>query len=179
MKSLKYLVGLGVCFVILTIGCSFSTQNKSSYKLNDPELIPFSTIYSIEREKYCLTEINPDSIVEIEQNIYATSGYHTTLHIYYRNVSRTISFIREKDEYIWVSEQEIHRSGRTFETSDGKSRESISITYNKNRDNGTSNSSIIYNGDKEKGIFSGLRFDLTCDEVRPYIEAWDKKTQEQ
>lgn len=174
MKSLvpifvTVMTGLMICYIPLT------TESKR-YRLDDPELAPFSSMYEVDREQFCLTDIDEDAGVEIERDEYATSGYHIMLHMYSGNIVRHIAFVREANRYSWIGEQEIHNSGRKFETIDGEDEEHISITYHKRKYNSYDSIGldIHYSGDYKYVDFS-RPFDLTCKDVKPYIEEWGKQ----
>jgi hypothetical protein len=131
-------------------------------------------MYDIDREKFCLTDIGEDAEVEIERDNFATRGYHVMLHIYSGNVSRTVAFEKRGGEFIWLGEQEIHRSGRKFTTIDGEAYEKITVTYHKKRYNDLEGLRIRYLGDFNDVRFANGSVDLTCEDITPYIREWDE-----
>jgi hypothetical protein len=174
---MKYsLIVLIVCVAIVATGCTSRLSETYRYSLDAPELLSFSDMYEIDREQFCLTEIDKNATVEVERDEYGTRGYHAMLYIYRGNVSRTVAFVEENNQYVWIGEQEIHRSGRKFMTVDGEVEEYISITYYKRKIDGYNRTGldIIYNGDYQ---FVNLprSFDLTCEQVQPYIKEWNRK----
>ena len=164
--------------ISLLICCSFTPREGYRYHLDDPELAPFSAMYEVEREQFCLSPIDKNAVVEIERDDYATRGYHVTLHMYSSNVVRAIAFAKQGKNYIWLGEQEIHRSGRKYMIMDyEEDYEHITITYNTKgySGGGYEGLDIHYDGDYENVELSGDSFELSCEEVKPYIEEWDNK----
>ena len=135
--------------------------------MDDGRLLPFAAMYEIDRDSLCLTEIDPDSEVYIDA--LGGRGYDVVLQLHNGNVSRTIAFILEGGRYVWIGEQEVHRSGRKFVTPDGTLPELIAITYHE-REYGFSHEPpgliISYQGESE--ITSGL----TCEQALTYIREW-------
>jgi hypothetical protein len=160
----------------MATGCTSLLSETHRYDLDAPELLSFSDMYEVDREQFCLTEIDKNATVEVERDEYAIRGYHAMLYIYRGNVSRTVAFVEENNQYVWIGEQEIHRSGRKFMTVDGEVEEYISITYYKRKIDGYDGIGldIVYNGDHQN-VDLPRPFDLTCEQVRPYIEEWDRK----
>ena len=124
----------GFCISLLGLTTCFSTSaiGTNRYKLSDPELAPFMTMYDVNREELCLTEIDENAEVEIERDDYTTNGYHIMLHMHSGNVIRTVAFEKVGEKYIWLGEQEIHRSGRNFMTVDGETDEKLDEPYPSN-----------------------------------------------
>lgn len=176
-KIFIYVLGLNLLLMIISINCTIFSSEKYRYQLDEPELKPFATMHEVNREEYCLTEIDPDAVVEIERDIYASSGYHVMLHIYSPGVARTVAFIEENNQYVWIGEQEVHRSGNTYLTADGESDEEIVVTYHKKKFSDMIGFYIDYLGDYETGLFSVFE-ELTCEQVKPYIKAWDEKAKD-
>lgn len=174
MKRKVYMNLLVILFTILlfaVFGCSHpSGLSSDSYSLDDDRLIPFAAMYAVDRELYCLTEIAEDSRVEIEIDSFRSRGYDVMLHIHSDNTYRTVAFVRENNEYVWIGEQEIHYSGYAFVTPDGEIQEHISVTYH-DRDygtiTGTTEPVIVYTGENED-----IPSVLTCEQAAFYIEEW-------
>ena len=108
--------------------------------------------------------------MEIEIDSLRSRGYDVMLHMHSDKIYRTVAFVRENGEYVWIGEQETHYSGRTFVTPDGEIREQISITYH-DSDYGASSgiigSIIVYTGEDES-----IPSVLTCEQATLYIEEW-------
>ncbi|MFC1976514.1 hypothetical protein ACFLXQ_08960 [Chloroflexota bacterium] len=175
VNKMKIFLQVGILVVSAVVCCNFPISRSDTYHLNDPVLSPFSAMYEVNREQFCLTDIDKNARAEIETDNYATSGYHVMLHIYSNNVSRTVAFVREGSRYIWIGEQEIHYSGHKFMTPDGEIKEHITITYQKQQlDDNVLGLKITYVGDYQNVEFPFSAFDLTCEQVLPYIKEWDK-----
>lgn len=164
------LVSLFVAF-----GCSdpSGSGSRGPYSLDDEELLPFAAMYEIDREQFCLTEIDRDSKVQIQRDPYKDGGSDVALHIYNDRVSRTVAFVWEDGQYVWIGEQETHYSGRTFMTPDGELLEKIVVTYHERPYGAGSEITglmISYVGEGES-----IPIRPTCDQVRPYIREWDAR----
>jgi len=128
-------------------------------------------MYEVDREQYCLTEIAPGSIVHIERQIYEDYGYDIMLHIESDRIYRTVSFVWEGDEYVWIGEQESHRSGLTYTTPDGELNERIVVTYHERADIfGPAGLSITY-----EGSYENISARPTCEEALRVIREWHSK----
>ena len=153
---------------VVIVGCT----SNNMYSLNDPALSYFKSMYEIEREQFCLTEIDKTSVAQIEESSVQTAGYDVMLHLYANLTSRHIAFIKENNRYVWIGEQEIDYSGRTFLTPDGWVEEHITISYFKHKITGAkAGSEILYTGDYQYVDFSG---EPTCEQALFYIKEWSK-----
>lgn len=143
-----------------------------SYNLSDEELLPFRAMYEIDRVSRCLDPIDPSADVRIERDSTGSRGYNIMLHIYGANVSRTVAFSLENGEYMWVGEQEIHPSGRTYMTVDGNAEEEIAINYNERVfwGSGPVGLNITY-----LGRDPNIPLTLTCRQAREYITQWESE----
>ncbi len=172
-KRLLCLVVSLLLFVVF--GCG-SITNRYRYKLNDKELLPYKSMYKVDREQYCLTEIDPDSQVRIEKTTCPGEGCDVKLHLRSdqtnADTDRVITFIWEDDEYVWIGEQETHCSGQTFMHPDGEIEECITIIYRARKFDysGSTGLSILYNGIDENIPPWPL---LTCEQALSIIRVWD------
>ena len=170
-QKLLILLFLILVSLFMAFGCSDPSDGRGPYSLDDEKLLPFAAMYEIDRESFCLTEIDRNSRVEIERDYGGSHGYNVMLHIYSDGVSRTVAFVWENGRYVWIGEQELHYSGRRFITVDGEVREHIAVSYYKREiDGGTIGLSISYSGGYEN-----LPSSLTCEQASPYIREWDAR----
>lgn len=170
---------LAVMLIVISLSffyCNLFSTRKYRYRLDEPELQPFSAMYEVDREQYCLTEIDPNAVVEIQRDEFSSWGSQVWLSIYSSNTSRTVAFEKKGNQYIWLGEQEIHYSGHQYRSIDGTANEKISVTYNTREIcNGCpAGLRVRYTGDKHSVDFEKI-LDLTCEDVKPYIEEWDRK----
>jgi hypothetical protein len=142
--------------------------------LENEALLPFSAMYEIDREQFCLTEIDSDSQVNILWNHWI--GNQTSvvvLEIYNHRVSRSVFFLEEGEQYVWVGEHQWHYSGETLDTPDGEIRAHIIVSYINERI-----------ASDAQGVPAGLRIDHfgvpglplmnpTCEQVWPLIREWE------
>jgi hypothetical protein len=160
-------------FLFMVFGCYDPSGSRGAYSLDDEELLPFAAMYEIDREQFCLTEIDRNSKVEIQRDYGGSSGYEAMLHLYSDGESRTIAFARENDQYIWIGEQKVHYSGQKFTTVDGEVRENITISYYKRKiSGGVVGLSITYLGDSEE-----IPSVPTCEQASQYIKEWDTRSE--
>lgn len=163
-----YLLSLAMWIMF---GCTDPQGNRGPYSLDDEALSPFVAMYQVDREQFCLTEIDPDSKVEIIRADSASRGYDVALRMYGDGVSRSIAFVWENGQYVWIGEKETHYSGRKYKSFDGTAREEIIITYHKRRTyGGPVGQIILYSGDDES-----IPPFPTCDQALSYIREWDAR----
>ncbi len=150
--------------------CTRSADQYYQYSLNDPELLPYAAMYEVDREEYCLSEIDPDSRVSIlisDDN----EGPDAVLDMRSDDWTyRSIAFVWEGGRYVWIGEGETHYSGRTYETPDGILPEEITIEYNDREVGywGPAGLFIWYHGPDESLL------DLTCERAWSVIQAWEE-----
>lgn len=151
-----------------TLSCQDPSEYRGRFGLDDERLQPFAAMYEIDREQCCLTEIDPDSIVHIERQNYGDNGYDVVLHIEGDRSYRTVSFVWEHGEYVWIGEQESHRSGRTYMTPDGELNERIVVTYYERAIiGGPAGLSITY-----EGPYENIPARPTCEDALRVIRDW-------
>ena len=150
------------------LSCHDPSEFAGRHSPDDEILQPFGAMYEIDREQYCLTEIDPDSTVRVERRNDGDSGYDVLLHIEGDRSYRTVAFVREDGEYVWIGEQESHRSGRTYMTPDGEENERIVVTYQERAiPGGPAGLSITYSGPYED-----ISAQPTCEEALRVIREW-------
>ena len=125
-------------------------------------------MYEIDRTQYCLTEIDPDSIVHIENWACRDCGYDVMLHIESDRTYRTVAFAQVHGEYVWIGEQESHRSGRTYRTPDGELNEQIAVTYHERKIDGQPVGLTIF----YEGAHEDISANPTCEEALRVIRDW-------
>ena len=168
-------LALSVCFCLLAFAClALMPENvQGPYDLDDEELKPFIAMFEVDRQQYCLAEINKDSAVEFRKTD-GEGGYDAELLIRNGGKSRSVFFARENDRYVWIGELEIHESGRWFDTVDGRQPEEIVIAYySRSIQGGIKGLNILYFGDNER-----IQSPLTCGEALSIIRGWETETTE-
>lgn len=153
-----------------TLSCYDPSGQGGQFSLDDgsERLEPFSAMYEVDREQYCLTPIDPDSIVSIERQIYGDYSYDVMLHIEGDRRYRTVAFVLEDGEYVWISEQEVHYSGRKYMTPDGEVNENIVMSYSERaRPSLPEGLSITYSGPYED-----IPARPTCEQALRVIRKW-------
>jgi hypothetical protein len=140
------------------------------YSLDDEELEPFAAMYEVDRERFCLTEIDRDSRVEVEWDLQRSYGYDVMLHMYGDRVSRMVSFIQEDGQYVWIGEQEVHYSGRTFMTPDGEVREHIAVVCD---DSAHGSSGMLEVRIFYIGGYEDIPRQPTCEQASAIIKKWN------
>jgi len=116
--------------IFVVFGCNSSQSSQAPNNVDAEALIPFAAMYHVDREQHCLTELDKGSEIEIRRADTRTRGYDVVLHMHSDGVSRSVFFVWENNQYIWIGEQEIHRSGQNYMSLDGELPEEITITYN-------------------------------------------------
>jgi hypothetical protein len=166
-----YVVFLSIWIVF---GCTDPKGNRGPYNLDDEALLPFAAMYQVDREQFCLTEIVEDSKIEIRRADSANRGYDIALHVHNDRMYRSVFFVRENDQYVWIGEQEIHRTGRYYSSIDGILPEEIVITYYEREVYGGIPGLIIaYHGDD-----ASIPRMPTCDQALSYIREWSARRTE-
>ena len=150
------------------MACSNPRIHGDPLDLNDEALLKYSAMYQVDREEFCLTDIDRELKAEIREADTSSRGYDVALQMHGNGISRAVFFIRDNDDYAWIGEQEIHRSGKKYRSLDGELPEQIVITYRKKRtEAGPKGLMILYFGDDEK-----IPSAPTCSQAISVIEAW-------
>lgn len=156
------------------------------YSLDDEKFLPYASMYQVDRERYCLTEIDPDSEVAIFRAPPESEGYDVRLALRADHTVRVITFVWESGKYIWIGEGETHYSGQTYMDWDGgPAREALRIIYNE-REFGSSGDysgpvglNIEYLGnrwcEKEDDPAICQWVFPTCDEALSLIQEWERE----
>lgn len=143
--------------------------------ISQKDLKPFADMYRVDRESYGLYPIDKTADIRLERQTRAGAkmcGYDAMLH-FGGPVSRDISFVLENGRYRWIGEQEIHYSGRTYETADGQSRESLCIDYSSRQTHGMPTGlRIDYDGDDKRLMLH----EWTIGEAHRVIDGWNSRT---
>jgi len=175
MRSTVLVASMLLVILTLVSGCccvDLGSAFGPSYSPSDEELLPFGAMYEIDRASRCLDPIDPNADVRIERDPSGSRGYNIMLHIYGANVSRTVAFSLENGEYLWVGEQEVHPSGRTYVTVDGNADEEIVVSYHEREfwGSGPVGLHITYSGRDPN-----IPLTLTCSQAREYISQWESE----
>lgn len=158
--------------VFIAFGCSDPSDSTGPYSLDDEELLPFAAMYEVDREQFCLTEIDKDSRIEIERDYHRSRGYDVGLRMYDDGVSRAVAFVLEDDQYVWIGEQETHYSGRTVMTIDGEVPEHITVTYHEKEYGAPSVMGQIIS---YSGGYENIPQWPTCEQASAIIREWDAR----
>jgi hypothetical protein len=160
-----------VILLSTTLGCRDpSGLGGRRFSLDDDALRPFASMYEIDREQYCLTEIDPESTAHFAVE-YGEYGRQATIVIESDRTYRMVVFIEEQGKYLWVGEYEAHRSGRTYMTPDGELNERIVVSYFERKiDNQPIGLSIFYEGTHED-----ISANPTCEEALRVIADWHER----
>jgi hypothetical protein len=118
-----------ICVALfIAVGCGRTPQYK--YSLSDEKLLPYAAMYQVDREQYCLTEIDAASDVAVFRASSESAGYDVQLALHTNQTIRVITFVYEDGRYIWIRESETHYSGQTYMDWDGGPvQEELRITY--------------------------------------------------
>lgn len=151
-----------------TLGCHDPSGLRGRrFSLDDDALRPFASMYEVDREQYCLTEINPESTAHFGVK-HGEYGRQVTIVIESDRTYRMVVFVEDQSEYVWIGEYEAHRSGRTYTTPDGELNERIVVSHFGRRiDNQPVGLSILYEGAHED-----IPANPTCEEALRVIADW-------
>lgn len=176
-KSLSLSISL-LIVLFIAVGCE--SRWNYQYRLDDKELRPYAAMYQVDREQYCLSELDPLSEVAIHNASYEYGSYEeedpdVVIHLRRNNMTKSIAFAREDGGYVWIGEAETHYSGRTFYGVDGQEEEKIFIGYNLRQFGtwGSAGLTIHYFSEENEGFPDSL----TCDEALLMIESWKRQAQ--
>jgi hypothetical protein len=154
--------------VWVILSCYDRSEFAGRHSLDDEILQPFAAMYEIDREQYCLTEIDPDSTVHVERRNDGDYSYDVMLHIEGDRSYRTVAFVWEDGEYVWISEQESHRSGRTYMMPDGEYDEHIVVSYSKRARVGMPEGLLI----TYEGPYEDIPARPACEDALRVIKDW-------
>lgn len=137
----------------------------------DPRLVPLLTaMASVDRQAMGFTPLQREDQLRLETR--PRSGYDAMLHVD-GQTSRTIAFKKVGEAYRWIGEQERFFGPRSFDTVDGKQRETICITFEKTPISGAPLNTlfITFHGIDVKGAES-TRSGLGLLEAQAMIKPW-------
>jgi hypothetical protein len=101
-------VGLFLLVMLAIAGCSDPSYDHGPFGLDDEALKPYAAMFQVDREKACLTELDHNTAVKIWRSDRRSRGYDVLLLMEGKEVSRSIAFVLENGQYVWVGEQETH-----------------------------------------------------------------------
>ncbi len=105
--------------------------------------------------------------------------YDAMLHIERGPVSRTVDFVVKDGRLVWSGEQEIHFSGRQFETADGPVTEQLVISYSTVAGSGTPKGGYVdYWGPDLELQERANRHRLSVAEAKAIWDGWPQKVKE-
>jgi hypothetical protein len=101
--------------------------------------------------------------------------YDVMLHIERGNVSRTVNFLLRDGHPVWSGEQEIHFSGRQFETVDGRVGENLVVSYSTVAGSGTQKGGYVtYFGPDQQLEQRSIQGQLSVADARRIWDTWLK-----
>jgi hypothetical protein len=130
-------------------------------------------MFEVDRDAFCLTAIDPDSEVNIDIERQQDGSEFAILEIIGDKASRSVTFAWEDGQYVWIGEQEKHKSGRTFMTPDDELSERISVTYHARAygiDGKRIGLTILYIGEDRN-----IPTELTCEEASSILQSWQNQ----
>ncbi len=151
--------------VLVTGACGLIPRPVSH---DDPTVVRLlSAVAKVDRASMGFTEIAADAPITLESRPRA--GYDAMLHIGGRT-QRTIAFRRVGADYTWIGEQEIFEGPRKYETVDGTSTESITLTFELSPVSGVplNKLNVLYRGPDEMNLAENL----SLEQVRPILTRW-------
>jgi hypothetical protein len=101
--------------------------------------------------------------------------YDVMLHIDRGRVTRTVDFLLRGTQPVWSGEQEIHYSGRQFDTVDGRVGEHLVLSYSTVVGSGTPKGGYVdYFGPDQELERRSIQHQLSVADVRRIWDAWSK-----
>jgi hypothetical protein len=172
MNKFKVIAATSSVFCITFFLCSCGVFPEK-VALNDPRLVPmFKAMDEIDRASLGFTPLSGEADIRLEG---AGRGYDAMLHIYEKQVSRTIAFRKTANGFKWIGEEEIHTGPNKYEDADGIRNEDIIIIYQIEPMTGIplNQTYIVYNGDDPR--LANRWFTLTLTDVVPVLTEWQRK----
>jgi hypothetical protein len=157
------LAGLGLAALA---GCGLSPESVTH---DDPRVIELlAAAQEVDRAALGFTPIDREATLRLEDEPRA--GYDAMLHVDGRT-NRTLAFRRRGGRCEWIGEQEIFRGPAEYVDPDGRLREEIVITYERERLTGVPLNTIhvAYKGEDAR-LASGET--LTLADVEPVLTTW-------
>jgi hypothetical protein len=161
------LLGLGTAMLAFALP-SFRTEEMS---LGNPRIAPMlKAIEMVDRASLGFTPIPTNAEVFLE--VTPSESYDTRLLVYGKT-RRTVTFRKTQEGYQWIAEQEVHSSGKTFQTVDGLTREQLVVAYQVEpvKEFPLRKTCVSYVGIDPR---LARRFDLTLSDVAPILAEWNK-----
>jgi hypothetical protein len=148
---------------------SFEKCSTPFLRMNDKRFAAFwDALSKIDRNALGFTPISPEARVEYEGTIGETD---VMLHVY-DDTSRSLTFKKVGDAYLWVHEQEIHEGKDKWTDYDGALWvESITIEYQTENINGIPLNTLWIHYIGRETMRSSLD-GLTLKDLQPIIEEW-------
>lgn len=167
--KLKFAVATLLGLAVLLVGCFPKSEGHThNDPQHDPKLAPyFDAMRQVDRAALGFTPIATNATIVVEDG--TGREFDTMLHVY-QDTSRTISFRKTSNGFLWTGEQEEFQGPRWNRTVDGNSRESIVIQCESGPTNGASTNllSIWYTGPD-----SDLELrQLSLPEARKMLDQW-------
>ena len=153
---------------IILLSCGLIPEKVS---LDDPRIQPMLLAMEVvDRESLGFTQIPETADVRLE---LSDGSYDAMLHVD-AETRRTVAFRETPEGYRWIGEQETHTGPETYESVDGISNETITITYEIEDISGhpLNRINIRYMGEDPR--FADDR-GLTLGDVAPVLAEWRRK----
>jgi hypothetical protein len=171
----RWLIALGTATLLLSGGCRVLewVGGVTHARLGDGRIEPY--IQAAARSRRAELGFSPlprqgDVGVEIPR---FKRHYDVMLHFGGRRVSRTVAFLVRGGNPVWSGEQEIHYSGRTFETVDGQVEEHFVLSYSTVKGDGTPlGGYVAYWGPDEKLMQRTTTNRISVAEAKRIWETW-------
>lgn len=153
---------------LLLAGCGLVPQKIA---IDDPEAQSlFSEARMFPRENYGFSPLPTDGKTDARIERHARGAYDVMLHIY-STTSRTIAFRRTKTGFRWIHEQEAFQGPKTYDSTDGRLREQIVLTYENEPVSGSGTGALHIDYLGEDARLSGRR-NISLSEVKPILTEW-------
>jgi hypothetical protein len=142
------------------------------YDATDPAIRPFiEAINTRDRAALGFTPIAPHSRISIHRTVGSEATYDVQMNVF-GSPARYIAFKQQGNTYIWLAEQEIHTGPQIYQSGDGQSHETISITYETVYYSGAPlNRTSIYYAGRDPRLFEKSR--LTLQDISPILQEWE------
>jgi hypothetical protein len=140
--------------------------------MDDPRVQRLTTAaQSFDWVSYGFSPIPRQSDVkDVRLELRPTGRYDAMLHIAGKTV-RTIGFRKDKDDYVWIGDQERFEGPKKYKSVDGIFNEAITLTYETQSMSGfpLNRLNVTYRGEDTR---MADRNDLTLAVVKPILKEW-------
>jgi hypothetical protein len=144
-------------------------------RLEDAHVKPYlEAAAHSKRAELGFTELPVEGPVRVEVPRSKTY-YDVMLHIDRGKVSRTVDFLLQGAQPVWSGEQEIHYSGRQFDTVDGRVGENLVVSYSTVAGSGTPKGGyVLYLGPDQELEQRSIQRQLSVADAKRIWDTWPK-----